>query len=115
MHELAVTQSILETVLEQAGRHGASRVVRVRLVKGELTDYVDETLQWLFETLAADTPAAGAEVVVQHRPIRFVCHACGNAYDVSREQFVVACPRCGATDVEMTGGREFLLESIEIE
>ena len=42
MHELAVTQSIMDIVLRHAGRAGAQRVVAINLVIGELTGFVDD-------------------------------------------------------------------------
>ena len=115
MHELAVTQSILEAVLENAERHGAQRVVSVRLQKGELNDYVDETLRWLFATLAEGTAAEKAELIVESLPIRMRCGECGQEFTVPREKFEAICPGCHSTNVELIAGREFMLSSIEIE
>lgn len=115
MHELAVTQSILDAVLENAERNHAQRVLSVRLLKGELNDYVDETLQWLFTTLAADTPAAGAELRIETLPIRLRCRDCEKEFNVTRENFEAVCTGCESNNVELIGGREFYLESMEIE
>lgn len=115
MHELAATDEILARVLEQAQRAGALRVVRVRMVKGCLNDYVDETLQWLFATMSESTIAAGAEVVLRHVPIRFQCKDCGLEFIVERDDFHAACQTCGSIRTELIAGREFFLESIEVE
>jgi hydrogenase maturation factor len=36
VHELAITQSVLQLALEHAGRAGARRITRINLVIGEL-------------------------------------------------------------------------------
>ncbi len=40
MHEYALVQSLLESVLQEAQAHGAKRVLRVTIQKGHLSDEV---------------------------------------------------------------------------
>ena len=44
MHELQVTERILEVALEHASRHEVTRIVAVHLRVGELSDLEDEWL-----------------------------------------------------------------------
>ncbi len=44
MHELAITQRILEIALEHAGRAGARRITAIHLVVGDLSSVVDAVL-----------------------------------------------------------------------
>ena len=46
MHELAVTQSILEIALRHAERASARRILSINLVIGELTGFVDDSIQF---------------------------------------------------------------------
>ena len=48
MHELAVTQSILDIALRHAERVGAQRILSINLVIGELTGFVDDSIQFYF-------------------------------------------------------------------
>jgi len=46
MHELAITQNMLDLVLEQAKKIGAERVGKINLVIGEMSGIVDGNQAW---------------------------------------------------------------------
>lgn len=119
MHELSVTQSILDIVLAHARQAGANRILRISLVVGDLSGIVGESVQFYFDFLSRDTLAEGAELVFQHVPARFRCQACGTQYEPQAQQEPLlrpdwSCPVCGALSPEAVGGRELLVESIEV-
>jgi len=114
MHELSVTEGILNAALEAAGKAGARRITAINLVIGDLSSIVDDSVQFYFEILSKDTPAAGATLCFRREPGRAVCRDCGHAFEVSPPLEPI-CPACGGIRLEVTGGREFLVESIEVE
>ncbi|MGQ9588714.1 MAG: hydrogenase maturation nickel metallochaperone HypA [Planctomycetota bacterium] len=113
MHELAVTQSLLETALRHARREGAVRVTRLRLVLGDLSTFVDESVRFYWNIVSKDTLCEGAELEFRRTPARFSCRSCGTEYAARGE--LAPCPRCGGEDVRVAGGDEFHLESMDIE
>ena len=65
MHELALTQSLVDLVTERtAGR----RVVAVNLRVGELSGVVADAMSFCFEVTTADTPLEGARLVIEEVP-----------------------------------------------
>ncbi len=44
-------------------------------------------------------------------PVRARCSTCATAWD--GDEIPLACPRCGAVEIEVVGGDELMLESIE--
>ena len=44
-------------------------------------------------------------------PVRASCRACGAESEA--DEMVLACIECGALEIELTGGDELMLESIE--
>jgi hydrogenase nickel incorporation protein HypA/HybF len=118
MHELGVTQSILNVVLKYAQEAEASHVQRIHLVIGDLAGVVGESVQFYFDFISRGTLAEGAELVMQRDPARFRCPACGHEYepeDTSSPSLLWACPTCGELRPEVIGGRMLQLESIEVD
>jgi len=113
MHELSVTQNLLAIVLEHAERAGARRVTRIDLRIGALTGIVDESVQFYFDFVSRDTPAAGARLAFTHIPARLRCRSCGVEFEPEDRDWL--CPGCGATGGDVVAGRELTIESIEVE
>ncbi|HEY6740542.1 MAG TPA: hydrogenase maturation nickel metallochaperone HypA [Actinopolymorphaceae bacterium] len=108
MHELAITESLVEAVLE---RCGDARVRTVRLEIGELAGVVPDAVRFCFELVSANTSLADARLDIVEPPGRVRCRTCGHtcAVDVP----ILLCD-CGSTDVEVLSGRELRLVSVEL-
>ena len=113
MHELSVTQGMLEIVLRHAQQAGAQRITHIHLVIGDLTSIVDDSVQFYFDFISQDTIAEGAQLVFQRTPAIFRCRDCGNTFTPNGRDF--ACPHCGEMSVDVVAGNEFRVESIEVE
>jgi hydrogenase nickel incorporation protein HypA/HybF len=111
MHELSVTESILEIALRHGREAGATAVTDIFLVIGELSTIVDESVQFYWDIITEGTPAAGSQLHFQRIPARLSCRACGHTYS-PREN--LPCPACGSIDIDILAGEEFYLEAIEI-
>jgi hydrogenase nickel incorporation protein HypA/HybF len=110
MHEL----SIADAVVTIASRHAAGRrVTRVELRVGHLRQVVPEALSFAFELVAQGTEVEGAELVMEEVPATVRCRDCGA--ETVLEAFPAHCRACGALDVEVTGGDELLVDSLELE
>ena len=113
MHELGITEQLLNLTLEHAARAHASRVTRLNLVIGELSSVVDESIQFYWEIMAKDSLAERAELHFERVPARFCCQACHAEFELSA--FEGQCPQCGGVQVKVVDGDQFRLDSIEIE
>ena len=113
MHELAVTESILEIALRHAQKAEATRVTDLYLVIGQLTSILDDSVQLYWDIIAKDTLAEGACLHFKRIPAELQCLDCGNTYAPGEE--ILACPKCQSIRVKVTTGEEFQLESIDIE
>lgn len=114
MHELSVTQSILSIVVRHAEQAGAARVTDIRLVVGQLSSIVDDSVQFYWDLIAAGTLAEGARLHFQRRPAEMRCQACGAQFELAASA-EFTCPRCASADVRVTSGEEFYVESIDVE
>ena len=111
MHELAVTESILEIALRHGQAAGATAVTDLFLVVGELATIVDESVQFYWDLISADTEAAGAMLHFRRVPAQLTCRACGHTYSPCQD---LPCPACGSIDIDILAGNEFYVESIGV-
>jgi hydrogenase nickel incorporation protein HypA/HybF len=114
MHELPATQGILEVALEAAQQNGARRITAIDLAIGELAGLVDDSVQFYFDILSKDTIAEGAVLRFRREPAMATCADCGHQFAAS-VPLTAACPVCGEFRLQVSGGREFFVESIEVE
>jgi hydrogenase nickel incorporation protein HypA/HybF len=114
MHELSVSQSIIDIALRHGERASAQRILAINLVIGDLTGFVDDSIQFYFDFLAQDTPAQGAQLTFQRIAPRAQCRACGAEYTPPKSR-LWTCPECDALGGEVVAGREFYVATIEIE
>jgi hydrogenase nickel incorporation protein HypA/HybF len=113
MHELTITQSILEIALRHAQQAQATRVTDLYLVIGQLSSVVDDSVQFYWDMVAKDTIAEGARLHFRRIPAELTCRDCGKQYPPDGE--TLACPKCQSTRVKVTAGDEFRLDSIDID
>lgn len=67
------------------------------------------------QVAAAGTVAAGAAVDLVLEPMTVACHDCGRSAPVDDHLAMVACPRCGSVDIDVTGSEDVVLESITVD
>jgi len=113
MHELSITQGILEIALRHAEQANAQRITRLNLVIGELASIVDDSVQFYWDIVSRDTIAAGAELHFERVAGILRCLDCGHTFPLDGLDY--ACPVCGAGQVVAAGGDDFRLESIEVD
>ncbi len=111
MHELSVTKSILKLCVQEARKNGLSRVRRIHIALGKFTGFSAKAIRFYFTRLEKDTACRGARLFFHEIPIRIKCSACGCEQEIKEPVFV--CPACTSRRLDITGGREFFVESIE--
>lgn len=108
MHELAVTQSMVDAVVD---RMGDRRILAVRLEIGRLSGVVPEAVRFCFDLVTEGTTLSGARLDIVEPEGRAWCRRC-------RREFGMADPvplcACGSADVEVLGGRELAIRSVEV-
>ncbi|RKX69910.1 hydrogenase maturation nickel metallochaperone HypA [candidate division WOR-3 bacterium] len=113
MHELAITESILEIVLKEANRNRGKRVREIGIVLGRMSSFVPECIEYYFDFLSRGTIAEGAKLKFTLISPVIVCRHCDQEIEIE-DPFMV-CPICGNTDTKLISGRECYVEYIEVE
>ena len=113
MHELAITQSILDIVLNEAKAAQANKITRINLVIGELSGVVSDCVQFYFDFLKKGNAAEEATLNFKLVPAELRCRDCLTVFNLKDSTWV--CPNCKSTNLDATSGRESYVESIEVE
>jgi hydrogenase nickel incorporation protein HypA/HybF len=108
MHELGLCEAIVGAIEARAGERP---VARVRVHVGRLHHVHPEAFEQSFAMAAAGSVAEDAEAELVLVPVRSRCQGCGA--DVETDEIPLGCAQCGGVDLQLTGGDELLLESIE--
>jgi hydrogenase nickel incorporation protein HypA/HybF len=111
MHELAVTENILEIAVRHAGEAGGTAITDLYLVIGELSSIIDESVQFYWDIVSEGTIAAGSQLHFRRIPAQLSCRSCDHTYS---PQDGLPCPLCASTDITVISGEEFYLEAVDI-
>ena len=113
MHELSITESILDITLRHARQAGAGRVTNLYLVIGQLASIVDDSVQFYWDIVAKGTLAEGARLHFKRIPVELQCLECNQPFKPQGGEF--ACPHCNSAKIKILSGEEFYLEAIDID
>jgi len=111
VHELALASEIVRLLTDVARGNGNCRLQSALIELGELTQIEPETLRFGFEVASKDTPAQGCQLVYKRVPITARCRQCG----WQGEPTDGICGGCQAPGLDVVGGREMRLVSVDIE
>ncbi len=113
MHELSVTQSLLDISLQHAEKANAKQITDLYIVMGELSSMVDDSVQFYWDIIAKGTIAEHAKLHFRRVPAELQCNTCFEKYHPVNGE--LACPKCNGIDTKIIAGEEFFLESIDVE
>jgi len=113
MHELTIVDSLLAAALDEAGRHGATAITRIKCRIGRLRQIDQQLLREAFEVVRCGSLARHALLEVTYESVRLACRQCSQRIELEEWRF--ECPGCGSSDIELTGGDQIELTSLELE
>jgi hydrogenase nickel incorporation protein HypA/HybF len=112
MHELALCQSVLNMLAEQARIHHFDRVTNVRLEVGALSCVSPEAIEFCFAAVTRGTLADGAGLELIRLPGEAWCLDCDATVAIGERHD--ACPRCGGYRLRLTQGDEMRIKDLEV-
>jgi hydrogenase nickel incorporation protein HypA/HybF len=108
MHELGITNGIVEFCAERAG---TERVTRVRLEIGQLSSLLPDAVRFCFDVCAKDTLVEGALLEIIETPGRAICRDCN--CEVAMTQVFGRCG-CGSANLRVIAGDEMKIREMEL-
>jgi hydrogenase nickel incorporation protein HypA/HybF len=110
---MGITSGIIASVVEAAEAEGATRINEVDISVGDLTEIVEDALQFAWEALTPGTMAEGSTLIVHHIPATSRCMQCSHEFE--HDKYDLTCPECTSFMVENLTGRELKIDSIDID
>ena len=112
MHEMAIAESVFDTVCELAKEHGGVPK-SVTISCGQFNAVNDEAMRFGIEAITTGTVCAGMEIVIVHKPLMAVCKDCGDEFEF--DVFSPVCGGCGYGGFEFGEDAELLIENVELD
>jgi hydrogenase nickel incorporation protein HypA/HybF len=114
MHELSIVEALIEQVHREMRRSGVEgKVVKLELSIGRLSGVHVDSVRFAFDLLSPETVLAGAEIAVHETKPTCRCNDCGKLTEVN--DIVFHCPQCASEKIVIEGGRELLLQTINVD
>jgi len=113
MHELGITQQIVNIAIKHGEKNNAEKITDLYLIIGELSSVIDDSVQFYWDMIAENTICEGAKLHFKRVPAIFKCQDCSIEYQL-QEGELSPCPACKSSQMEIIQGNEFHLESINI-
>ena len=110
MHEMSITQGIIDLCLEHAG---GRRVTSVDVEIGELSSVVPEAIEFCFEACSRETALEGARLNIIRVPCAGQCQECGR--ETALVELYDTCQHCGSSRVTIVSGEELRVREIEVD
>ncbi len=108
MHELAVTESVVQAVTE---RLPGATVRCVYLEIGPLSGVVADSVRFCFDLVTEGTSLAGARLEISQPSPRCACADCGREF--TPDGPIPVC-ECGSAAVTVLAGQELRITAVEV-
>jgi hydrogenase nickel incorporation protein HypA/HybF len=108
MHELAITESIVDQVTR---RLPGTTVTCVRLEIGALSGVVADSVRFCFDLVTEGTSLAGARLEITETAARCRCGDCGAEFEPGAPFLLCAC---GSGDVVVLSGEDLRISSVQV-
>lgn len=114
MHELGIMTGVLDAAAKAAREAGATRLLKVTLSVGDMTEAIEDALVFSFEALTENDPfTKDAQLEVNMIMPKSRCLECGAEFE--HDRFHMFCPECDSFATELLCGRELQIDSIEVD
>jgi hydrogenase nickel incorporation protein HypA/HybF len=113
VHELPITQSMLDIVVEKARESGTKKVTKINTIIGALSGVEKSCIEFYFDCLKNDYGLSGAVLDITTVPVSLKCRKCGREF--TAEDLPWSCPDCESYSIALIRGNECYVESIEVE
>ena len=112
MHELSLSNGMLEIIQKRETEDGFDRVLVVRLEVGALSCVEPAALSFCFESVTRGTVAEGARLEIDEVPGEAWCWDCEAVVALARRG--EACGFCGGYQMKVRDGEQVRIKDLEV-
>ena len=112
MHELSLSNGMLEIIEKRAVEDGFDRVLVVRLEVGALSCVERAALSFCFESVTRGSVAEGAHLDILDVAGKAWCWDCEAVVPLARRG--EACGRCGGYQLKVRDGEQVRIKELEV-
>lgn len=145
MHELSIAQDVIDSVLSEAKKNNAKKVLVIEISIGELMQLDKDAFANSFSVLGSGTTLADARLEMAVEKAVFLCRKCSRSWSMDETQkqlqevekgllikesdgtelplhflpqlypAFVHCPDCGSSDILLKGGESIQIKKLVLE
>jgi len=115
MHEIGLAAKIIQIVKDEIEKRDI-KILKLKSVKiklGKFVQVVPDSLKFGLEALGRGDGFGGVDFIINEMPFIVKCPDCEREEEI--EEMVLKCAGCGSVNLKVVGGREFYVESIEVD
>jgi len=113
MHEMSIAMNVVDIAVKTALKEKAKNINKIILEVGSLSGVVPDALEFCFDSACKGTIAEGAELELIEIQAQAICESC--QYPFPTKQMVSQCPQCNEYVLNIQGGRELQVKSINVD
>jgi len=113
MHEMSLTQGVLNILEDYAKTNDFKKVKKVWLEIGQLSHVQPDAMTFCFDAVMKDSIADGAELEIIETPGQAMCVDCGEEMKITTR--IAQCPKCESYKLHISGGDEMRVKELEVE
>ena len=115
MHEYPLVKRIIQIAEKHAVEKGADRVTKVNLVVGDYSGIVADCILLYFDIVSNGTICESSVLDIERVKPLLRCKKCGSHFERKPFNFNCNSERCDGEGEPTEIGREFFIQSIEVE
>lgn len=113
MHELSITQSIVDSAIAHAREENVQRVLSVTVEIGALSGVVPDAVEFCYASVTQGTLLDGTPLIIDWIPARGRCNECGHEQEIGN--YFEICEQCGGYGFDVLQGEELRIKELEVE
>lgn len=114
MHELSLAYSLVEMAEEHLTKSEGEKINSITLAIGLHSGVVRSAMEFAFPEAVKDRAVwSECDLIINEIPVKMFCTDCNDNQYPKVEMMI--CPKCLGSNIEILEGKDFFLQSMEVE